>query len=61
MRPDPRRSSPSKGKIVQKMMGAALLCVLAGCAGSPPQGYSVCATQPGTYAFQVEQYHNVDN
>lgn len=48
---------------MQKTIGAALLCLLAGCAGGPPpaQGYSVCATQPGTYACQVEQYHNVDN
>jgi hypothetical protein len=50
-----------KGQIVQKMMSAVLLCILAGCAGSPSQGYPVCATQPGTYACQVEQYHNVDN
>ncbi len=28
--------------------------------GRPPQGgYSVCSTQPGTYACQIEQYQNV--
>lgn len=48
---------------MQKTMGAALLCLLAGCSSGSPlaQGYAVCATQPGTYACQVEQYHNVDN
>jgi uncharacterized lipoprotein YmbA len=37
---------------------AALL--LAGCANTPPHAYSVCATQPGTEACQVERYDHVD-
>lgn len=38
----------------------ALLCILAGCASDPPHGYSICSTQPGTYACQIEQYRNAD-
>ncbi|MDB5826264.1 MAG: hypothetical protein JWQ73_484 [Variovorax sp.] len=43
-----------------KAASAVLLCVLAGCASSSPQVPSVCATQPGTYACQIEQYEKVD-
>ncbi len=48
-----------------KMASAVLLaCVLAGCAATtttlPPPGYTVCATQPGTYACQIEQYERVN-
>lgn len=46
---------------MQKMASAILLCMLAGCANHTPQGYSVCSTQPGTYACQIEQYQNVDD
>jgi len=50
----------AQGGFVQTLASAILLCVLAGCAGAPPQGgYSVCSTQPGTYACQIEQYQNV--
>ena len=48
------------GEFVKKMLSAILLCVLVGCASAPPQsGYSICSTQPGTYACQIEQYQNV--
>lgn len=40
---------------------ASLLCLLLGCTSTPPPAYSVCSTQPGTYACQIEQYQNVDN
>lgn len=43
-----------------KLASAMILCILAGCAGTLPQGSSVCSTQPGTYACQIEQYQNVD-
>jgi hypothetical protein len=44
-----------------KMANAILLCVLAGCVSTSPQGYSVCSTQPGTYACQIDQYQNVND
>ena len=44
-----------------KMASAMILCILAGCVGTSPQGVSVCSTQPGTYACQIEQYQNVDD
>ncbi len=44
-----------------KAMNAAILCVLAGCAAAPPQAYSICSTQPGSYACQIEQYQNVND
>jgi len=47
-----------------KLLSALLLCsigALCGCAGSPaPRAYSVCATDPGGYACQIERYQNVD-
>jgi hypothetical protein len=43
-----------------KVASAVLLCVLAGCAGTAPPGYSVCSTQPGTHACQIEQYQRVN-
>jgi hypothetical protein len=43
-----------------KLMITLFLCVLAGCAGTLPQGYSICSTQPGSYACQIEQYKNAD-
>jgi hypothetical protein len=43
-----------------KMASAVLLCILAGCAGTSPPGYSVCSTQPGTYACQIEQYQRAN-
>jgi hypothetical protein len=44
-----------------KLASMLLVCLVAGCASSPPPGhsYSVCSTQPGTHACQVEQYHRV--
>ena len=42
------------------LTSAVLLCVLVGCAGAPPPGPSVCSTQPGTYACQIEQYERVN-
>lgn len=44
-----------------KMANAILLCVLAGCASTSSQGYSVCSAQPGTYACQIDQYQNVND
>ena len=44
-----------------KVTTAMLLCILAGCASTPPQDYSICATQPGSYACQIEQYRNTDS
>jgi len=43
-----------------KVASAILLCVLAGCASTSSQDYSVCSTQPGTYACQIEQYQRVN-
>ncbi|MDM0109778.1 hypothetical protein QTH97_33015 [Variovorax sp. J22R24] len=44
---------------MSKIASAALLCaliVLVGCSGTPPpRQFSVCSTQPGTYACQVER------
>ncbi|MDM0019214.1 hypothetical protein [Variovorax saccharolyticus] len=38
---------------------ATLLLVLAGCSGNPqPRQFSVCSTQPGSYACQVERMSN---
>ncbi|MBU1361937.1 MAG: hypothetical protein KJ901_24685 [Gammaproteobacteria bacterium] len=45
---------------MQKLVSALLLFVLAGCASTSAREYSVCSTQPGTYACQVEQYRNVN-
>ena len=45
------------------VLGTASLMVLilAGCTStSPVQAPSACATQPGTWACQVEQYERVD-
>ncbi|WP_256373033.1 hypothetical protein [Ramlibacter montanisoli] len=38
-----------------------VLLVLAGCAASPPSypGSSHCATRPGSYQCQIEQYMRV--
>jgi hypothetical protein len=47
---------------VTKVVSAFLAClVVAGCAGTSttPHSYSVCSTQPGTYACQIEQYGRV--
>ena len=44
-----------------KLAIAMLLCLLAGCASHALQGGSICTTQPGTYACQIEQYQNVDD
>lgn len=36
---------------------ATLLCLVAGCGGTaPPRQPSVCSTQPGSFACQVERY-----
>jgi hypothetical protein len=43
-----------------KVESAVLLCFLAGCASTAPPGNSVCSTQPGTYACQIEQYQRVN-
>ncbi len=47
-----------------RLLSALLLsCVgaLCGCAGSlAPRTYSVCASDPGGYACQIERYQNVD-
>jgi hypothetical protein len=42
-----------------KLASFLLLCLLAGCAFSTLPPYTICSTQPGTYACQVEQYENV--
>ena len=52
---------PLKGGPVQKLASVLLLSVLAGCESTAPHDYSVCSTQPGTYACQIEQYQNVDD
>jgi hypothetical protein len=44
-----------------KVESALLFCVLAGCASTAPPGYSVCSTQTGTYACQIEQYQRVNH
>jgi hypothetical protein len=44
-----------------KVVSAIALCVLAGCASTAAPEYSVCSTQPGTYACQIEQYQRVDD
>ena len=46
-----------------RLPAAALLALLlAGCTGyRPPPGYDLCATQPGTWECQVEQYQKVDS
>lgn len=38
-----------------------LLCFLGGCAGSPATPYSICSTQPGTYACQVDLYERAND
>jgi uncharacterized lipoprotein YmbA len=43
-----------------KLLLAFVALLLAGCASAPPHAYSVCATQPGTEACQVERYDHVD-
>lgn len=43
-----------------RILGAGLICLLCGCASAPPPAYSVCSTQPGTMACQIEQYNRVD-
>lgn len=45
---------------------ALLALLLAGLLGActgyrPPPGYPVCASQPGTWECQVEQYEKVDS
>jgi hypothetical protein len=47
-----------RARLLLASMLAMLL--LAGCANTPPHAYSVCATQPGTEACQVERYDHVD-
>jgi len=44
-----------------KLASFLLLCLLGGCANSTLPPYSICSTQPGTYACQVEQYQNVSD
>jgi hypothetical protein len=42
-------------------LSALMAFVLAGCTSAAPvQAPSACATQPGTWACQVEQYERVD-
>jgi len=36
----------------------ALAALLTGCASAPPSSYGVCATEPGSYACQIERYQN---
>jgi hypothetical protein len=55
-----RRSGLSSGDFMFKVASAILLCVLAGCASTSSQDYSVFSTQPGTYACQIEQYQRVN-
>mgnify|MGYP000855935090 FL=1 len=43
-----------------KLLLAFVALLFAGCASAPPHAYSVCATQPGTEACQVERYDHVD-
>lgn len=48
-----------------KLLSALLLScsvgALCGCAASPaPRTYSVCATDPGGYACQIERYQNAN-
>ena len=47
---------------MDKIALVLLLALLAGCASSPPPGhaYSICSTQPGSQACQVERYLNAD-
>ena len=47
-------------RAMSKYLCAWLLCLLAGCTTSTPPSYSICATQPGSYECQIEQYQNVD-
>ena len=43
-----------------KILNAGMLCLLCACTNAPPPAYSVCSTQPGTLACQVERYDHVD-
>lgn len=49
--------------MTKRTLCALLLAGLLGaCTGyRPPPGYAVCATQPGTWDCQVEQYEKVDH
>lgn len=39
-----------------------LLCLLAGCSGTPPpRQFSICSTQPGSFECQVQRYANAGN
>lgn len=44
-----------------RIPAALLLCLLAGCAGAPATSYPICATQPGTYACQVDMYERAND
>lgn len=46
-----------------RLFASLTLAALLGACTSyrPPPGYSVCATQPGTWECQVEQYEKVDS
>ena len=47
---------------MSRIASALCLCILAGCAGAPPQAYSsACAAEPGSYACQIEQYERVSD
>ena len=48
--------------MILRFLGALLLCALLGActAYKPAPGYSVCATKPGSWDCQVEQYEKVD-
>ncbi|MBS0455255.1 MAG: hypothetical protein JSS14_28485 [Proteobacteria bacterium] len=49
--------------MISRILGALLLAsLLSACTGyRPPPGYTVCATQPGSWECQVEQYEKVDH
>ena len=38
-----------------------LFSLLTGCASSPGTSYSICSTQPGTYACQVDLYERAND
>jgi len=52
-----------KMRAMTRWLCACLLtCLLGACTGyRPPPGYGACASQPGSWDCQIEQYEKVDS
>ena len=48
--------------MIRLLCACLLTCLLGACTGyRTPTGYGACASQPGTWDCQVEQYEKVDS